>query len=160
MDEPANNLHPEAQIYIRKSIEEISKKNKIIMTTHSPYMISPNSYVYYVDMREDGTNLLSMDNIGMQKMARNLGIFERETIIGDILINNELLSFDSIGQRIKELLKEKGIKQREVAEKLGIEERELRRKLKGEHLTFYDVEWFCKIYEFNPIELLLKKQIK
>lgn len=160
MDEPANNLHPEAQIFIRKDIEEISKKNKVIITTHSPYMISPNSYVYYIDMREDGTNLISMDNIGMHHMARNLGIFERETIIGDILINNELLSFESIGQRIKDLLKENGIRQKNVAEKLQIDDRELRRKLKGEHLTFHDVEWFCKNYGFNPIRLLLKKQVK
>lgn len=160
MDEPANNLHPEAQVFIRKDIEEISKKNKIIITTHSPYMISPNSYVYYIDMREDGTNLMSMDNIGMHHMARNLGIFERETIIGDILINNELLSFESIGQRIKDLLKENGIRQKDVAEKLQIDDRELRRKLKGEHLTFHDVEWFCKNCGFNPIRLLLKKQVK
>jgi hypothetical protein len=159
MDEPANNLHPEAQIHIRKEIEKISQKNKVVMTTHSPYMISPQSYVYYVEMSDKGTNLIDKDNIGMHQMAKNLGVFDRETVIGDILINNELLSFDSIGQRIKELLSKCNIKQREVAEKLCIEERELRRKLKGEHLTFYDVEWFCKTYQFNPVELLLKKRL-
>ena len=159
MDEPANNLHPEAQIHIRKEIEEISKMNKVIMTTHSPYMISPQSFVYYIEMSDSGTNLMSMDNIGMHQMAKNLGVFERETIIGDILINNELLTFDSIGQRIRDLLKENNITQKEVAEKLLIEERELRRKLKGEHLTFNDVEWFCINYGFNRIQLLLKKHI-
>ncbi len=159
MDEPANNLHPEAQIHIRKEIEEISKKNKVIMTTHSPYMISPHSFVYYIEMSDNGTILVSMDNIGMHQMAKNLGVFDRETLIGDILINNELLSFKEIGQRIKELIKKMKSTQNQVAEKLGIDEREFRRKLKGEHLTFYDVERLCKTYCFNPIQLLLKKKI-
>ncbi|MDY0278712.1 MAG: AAA family ATPase, partial [Acholeplasma sp.] len=43
MDEPASNLHPEAQVCIRKDIEELSKINTIIFTTHSPYMISSMS---------------------------------------------------------------------------------------------------------------------
>ncbi len=159
MDEPANNLHPEAQIHIRKEIEEISKRNKVIMTTHSPYMISPQSFVYYIEMSDSGTILVSMDNIGMHQMAKNLGVFDRETLIGDILINNELLSFKAIGQRIKELIKKMELTQNQVAEKLGIDEREFRRKLKGEHLTFYDVERLCKTYDFNPIQLLLKNKI-
>lgn len=159
MDEPANNLHPEAQIHIRKEIEEIFKKNKVIMTTHSPYMISPLSFVYYVDMSDNGTILISMDNVGVQQIAKKLGIFDRETVIGDILINNELLSFDLIGQRIKQLLKNNKITQREAADQLGIDERELREKLTGVHLTYNDIEWFCNTYHLNPIELLLKKQI-
>lgn len=160
MDEPANNLHPEAQVFIRKDIEEVSKKNKVIMTTHSPYMISSKSFVYYVEMSETGTILIGKDNFGIQQIAINLGIFERETVIGDILINNELLSFKEIGHRIKDSLKEKGITQQSVADALNIDLRALTRKLEGKHLTFYDVEWFCKTYDLNPVQLLLKKHVK
>jgi ABC-type cobalamin/Fe3+-siderophores transport system ATPase subunit len=159
MDEPANNLHPEAQIDIRKEIEEISKKNKVIMTTHSPYMISPNSFVYYVEMTDDGTNLVSMDNIGIQQIAKNLGIFDRETVIGDILINNELLSFKEIGKRIKDLLKKNSITQQSVADTYNTDLRAITRKLAGEHLTFNDVEWFCRTYNFKPIELLFRTRL-
>jgi len=159
MDEPANNLHPEAQTHIRKEIEEISKNNIVIMTTHSPYMISPNSNVYYIEMSEKGTNLINMDNVGVQQMVNNLGVFDRETLIGDILLNNELLSFEDIGKRIRELIKSKKLTQREVADEMNIDERELRNKLTGKHLTYRDVEWFCKTYKFSPIELLFKRRV-
>jgi ABC-type cobalamin/Fe3+-siderophores transport system ATPase subunit len=159
MDEPANNLHPEAQIHIRKEIEEISKNNIVVMTTHSPYMISPFSNVYYVEMNENGSNLINKDNLGLNQIVNNLGAYDKDTLIGDILLNNELLPFKDIGNRIREELKEKNITQREAANEMNIDERELRNKLNGKHLTFRDVDWFCKAYQMKPFELIFKKRL-
>lgn len=159
MDEPANNLHPEAQVFIRKDIEEISKMNQVILTTHSPYMISKNSSVYYLEMTEKGTNLISKDNGGIHEIAKSLGTFNDDTVIGDILINNRLLSFNEIGKRIKDLTKQKGYTQRSVALKYGCDEREIRNKFKGIHLTYQDVLWFCNNYQLNPVDLILNKKI-
>lgn len=159
MDEPANNLHPEAQVFIRKDIEEISKMNQVILTTHSPYMISKNSSVYYLEMTEKGTNLISKDNGGIHEIAKSLGTFNDDTVIGDILINNRLLSFNEIGKRIKDLTKQKGDTQRSVALKYGCDEREIRNKFKGIHLTYQDVLWFCNNYQLNPVDLILNKKI-
>ena len=160
MDEPASNLHPQAQIHIRKELEEISIKNKVIISTHSPYMISPNSSVYYVDITPDGTKIINTNNIDIHNMYKNLGVFDKETIIGDILINNKLLDFKSIGKRLKEILKEKGIKQQKVADDYQTDLRNMTRKLSGEHLTFNDIEWFCRTYKIDPIRVTLEKYTK
>lgn len=40
-DEPASNLHPSAQAQLLKSFEKISKKCRIIYTTHSHHLINP-----------------------------------------------------------------------------------------------------------------------
>lgn len=45
LDEPASNLHSSAQLMLLDAFTQISKNNKIIYTTHSPYLISP----YYLD---------------------------------------------------------------------------------------------------------------
>ena len=40
-DEPASNLHTTAQKRLLESFKEISKKNYIIFTTHSHYLVKP-----------------------------------------------------------------------------------------------------------------------
>jgi predicted ATPase len=160
LDEPANSLHPEAQIKIKEELVDISKHNKVIITTHSPYMISADSLVYYVRMGEEGTEINDTNNFDIHEIAEKLNIFSERTIIGDYLINNELLSFEEIGNRINELLKEHKIKRRDVAEKLNCDESYVGKKLKGEHLTYQDVSWFVKQYNFNPMRLLLKNYKK
>ena len=159
MDEPANHMHPEAQVFIRNDIEELSKTNKVILTTHSPYMISKNSFLYYVEMTKEGSSLISKDNTGIHEIAKSLGSYNDDTIIGDILINNRLLPFDEIGRRIKVKTKEKGYTQRSIADKLGCDEREIRNKFKGVHLTYHDIIWFCTNYELNPVDIILSEKI-
>jgi predicted ATPase len=157
MDEPANNLHPEAQIQIRSEIEEISKTNRVIMTTHSPYMISPDSNVYYLEITEDGTVLHERNNFEIQSLFKNLGVPNLKTIIGDMLINNKLLSLENVGSKMKEVLSKLNITQKKYAEDYGFSDREIRRKLIGQHLTYVDIEWFCKKYDVNPVDLLFDK---
>ena len=157
MDEPANNLHPEAQIQIRDEIEEISKTNRVILTTHSPYMISPDSSVYYLEITEEGTILHERNNFEIQSLFQSLGVPNLKTIIGDMLINNKLLSLKNVGFKMKEVISKLNITQRKYAEEYRISEREIRRKLSGQHLTYSDIEWFCKRYNVNPIDLLFDR---
>jgi hypothetical protein len=35
----------------------------------------------------------------------------------------------------------------------------MRRKLKGKHLTYEDVKWFCETYDFNPLDLIFSNRI-
>jgi len=42
IDEPGAYLHPKAQIDVLDILEDISKENQIIFSTHSPYLINPN----------------------------------------------------------------------------------------------------------------------
>ncbi|MEK4940632.1 endonuclease [Bacillus pseudomycoides] len=43
IDEPGPYLHPKAQKDVLKALEIITESNQIIFTTHSPYLIDPNS---------------------------------------------------------------------------------------------------------------------
>ncbi|MFW6002631.1 MAG: AAA family ATPase [archaeon] len=159
MDEPANNLHPEAQTHIRKELEEL-EDNTIILATHSPYMISPVASVYYTEMTENGTVVTNRDNEALQSMLLGLGVLEKETVIGDILLKNELLSFKEIGRNLRRAIKDKkNLTQKKVAEDYNIDDRFLRRKLAGENLTYSDVKWICEKYDFSPYDILLKNKI-
>ena len=95
----------------------------------------------------------------INQIAKNLGTFDSETIIGDILINNKLLSFVEIGKRIREQLKKKRITQQSVADAYHMDLRALTRKLEGKYLTFNDIVWFCKTYDFNPVDLILDNNL-
>jgi predicted ATP-dependent endonuclease of OLD family len=159
MDEPASNLHPEAQIHIRKEIEDISHDNLVIMTTHSPYMISSKSLVYYLEITDDGTMLSLRQNKEIREILSELNVFGADTVIGDVLLNNRLLSFEQIGKRIKDALKKNHITQKEASLKLGIDERSMRRKLNGKYLTYENVKWFCETYDFNPLDLIVSNRI-
>lgn len=43
LDEPGPYLHPKAQTDILKALEILAKSNQIIFTTHSPYLINPDT---------------------------------------------------------------------------------------------------------------------
>lgn len=159
MDEPANHLHPEAQVAIRKDIEQLAQDHQVIMTTHSPYMISTNARVYYVEIDSMGTRVTEKDNQEMHALLKELKVFRGETILNDFLLKNQLLAFDEIGLRIKETLKSMKITQEKAADQLGIEFREFRRKLKGKHLTIGDVKNVCKTFDISPMQLLFKDEI-
>lgn len=53
LDEPGVTLHPNSQKDLYKFFENLSAKNQLIYTTHSPFMINPNQldmvYAVYVD---------------------------------------------------------------------------------------------------------------
>lgn len=159
MDEPANSLHPEAQSSILKDLEQISRYNKILLTTHSPYMISQESFVYYVEMTNEGTVLHDKHNRSLQNIVKDLKFIDSETLIALSLINNQLCSREEIGRKIKDVLKQKGITQKTMAEELGIDERYLRKKLTGEYLTYEDTQRICSTFDLNPLEIILKQKI-
>ncbi len=61
LDEPGNNLHPGAQIQLLHQLEEISRKNQIIFTTHSPFLVNqlyPKRIVYL--QREKGSTQITV----------------------------------------------------------------------------------------------------
>ena len=58
IDEPAAFLHPQAQSEILADLESLSSRCKVIISTHSPYMISDKADSYYfVKMMDSGTVL-------------------------------------------------------------------------------------------------------
>jgi len=58
IDEPASSLHPEAQNEILVELEQIAKMGcKVIISTHSPYLISEKTDCYNVKITNKGTVL-------------------------------------------------------------------------------------------------------
>ncbi|VEU79974.1 Predicted ATP-binding protein involved in virulence [Haploplasma axanthum] len=157
MDEPANYLHPEAQIQVLSEVEKLSKKNKIIMTTHSPYMISPIALVYYVEMSTNGTRIIEKENNQFNLIHDGLGVPKTKLFIADLLLNNNLDTLDEIAKKLNIYFKEKGIKQSEIANDYGSDIRTINRKLnKRSNLSYDDIRWFCEKYDIDIISLLSK----
>ncbi|WP_242274971.1 AAA family ATPase [Bacillus cereus group sp. BfR-BA-01445] len=55
IDEPGPYLHPKAQNDVLKALETLAKSNQIIFTTHSPYLINPDTLerIRLVDKDDD-----------------------------------------------------------------------------------------------------------
>ena len=82
IDEPAAFLHPTAQREILADLEELSKTCKVIISTHSPYMISDkiDSY-YYVKMGNDGTVLNRHSIKKFEEVRNDLGLLNFNSIV-------------------------------------------------------------------------------
>lgn len=62
LDEPGPYLHPKAQNDILKALEILATSDQIIFTTHSPYLINPNTLERVRLVRRDSKNCTVIQN--------------------------------------------------------------------------------------------------
>lgn len=62
IDEPGPYLHPKAQKDVLKALEVLTESNQIIFTTHSPYLINPNSLERIRLVRRNNKNCTIVEN--------------------------------------------------------------------------------------------------
>lgn len=76
IEEPESHLHPEAIHQLRKVIEEISDKNQVIITTHSPLLISraivKKNLLVYKSKATAAKNIAEIRNLLGVKVSDNL----------------------------------------------------------------------------------------
>lgn len=83
IDEPASFLHPEAQQEILKDLESLSKKFTIIISTHSPYMLSKQSAYYETKVTNHGIEIVSINSGDLMKIRDTIGLTEYTNILFD-----------------------------------------------------------------------------
>lgn len=84
IDEPASFLHPQAQSEILESLEELANKGiTVIISTHSPYMISDQSNFIHVSMTEEGTVVKKQDLDNTAHIKADMGLIP----YNDLLLN-------------------------------------------------------------------------
>lgn len=83
IDEPASFLHPLAQQDILKDIVSISKRNTVIISTHSPYMLSNESKYYETMITNDGTIIKDVDSQDLFHIKEIIGFDEYTNILFD-----------------------------------------------------------------------------
>ena len=84
IDEPASFLHPQAQSEILESLEELARKGiTVIISTHSPYMISDESNFIHVSMTEEGTVVKKQDLDNTAQIKADMGLIP----YNDLLLN-------------------------------------------------------------------------
>lgn len=87
IDEPASFLHPQAQKEILSDLEELSKNGiKVIISTHSPYMISDKKEndIYFVTMDKTRGSICSkIENKITQELSYEIGFTQyNELLLG------------------------------------------------------------------------------
>lgn len=94
IDEPENHLHPKWQLEFAKLIVELAKFNKIIVASHSPYMIEALQRYSDTEGIKEKTNFY---------LAKD-GVIKDKDSLGDIF---ELLSepFDTFKEMDRQILK-------------------------------------------------------
>lgn len=83
IDEPASFLHPEAQQEILHDLEELSKNHIVIISTHSPYMLSNKSSYYETKISESGIIINSIDKNDLLGIRDIIGLREYTNILFD-----------------------------------------------------------------------------
>lgn len=70
LDEPANHLHPKAQVELLQDLKKLSREKdvKIILSTHSPYLINDEDLIYQVNMTNEGITATRTDFTSISKM--------------------------------------------------------------------------------------------
>ena len=91
LDEPGHTLHPLAQKDLSLFFNELSKKNQLIYTTHSPFLvdamnITQTKVIYF---EEDGITRVS-DNLQINKNMAKKSIYPINTAIG-ITVSDTML---------------------------------------------------------------------
>lgn len=66
-DEPASNLHSNAQKQLLKSFENLTKKNKIIYATHSHHLVNSNWLESTYVVRNEGLNLDNIESFDIKQ---------------------------------------------------------------------------------------------
>lgn len=66
-DEPASNLHSNAQKQLLKSFENLTKKNKIIYATHSHHLINSNWLESTYVVKNEGLNLEHIESFNIKQ---------------------------------------------------------------------------------------------
>ncbi|HHS13601.1 MAG TPA: hypothetical protein ENN03_07500 [bacterium] len=108
LDEPGVHLHPSGQKDLTNLLENISVKNQLIYTTHSPFMINRShpERVRVITKDENGTNVNSeayQEN--WKPLRQSIGLS-----VGDLFFFNSsgiLLEIPSKKYRIREVFKKK-----------------------------------------------------
>ena len=84
IDEPASFLHPQTQSVILKSLEQLAERGiTVIISTHSPYMISDSSNFIHVSMTENGTVVKRQDKDNIELVRADMGLIP----YNDLLLN-------------------------------------------------------------------------
>ena len=84
IDEPASFLHPQTQSVILKSLEQLAERGiTVIISTHSPYMISDSSNFIHVSMTENGTVVKRQDKENIELVRADMGLIP----YNDLLLN-------------------------------------------------------------------------
>lgn len=108
LDEPGVHLHPSGQKDLTSLLENISVRNQLVYTTHSPFMINRShpERVRVITKDENGTNVNSeayQEN--WKPLRQSIGL-----AVGDLFFFNSsgiLLEIPSKKGRIREVLKKK-----------------------------------------------------
>lgn len=84
LDEPGVTLHPNSQKDLYKFFENLSKKNQLIYTTHSPFMINSNQLdnVYAVYVNEKGKSMVTSDLRSTKNKKQNNSIYPAFAALG------------------------------------------------------------------------------
>jgi len=96
IDEPELSLHPEAQKKLLESLQEISKKDQIFISTHSPYFLSPElfRYVYrFMNSKENGTKVFYDKDSSLKDLQENRKFFFHHR---DILFKEKVLFVEGV----------------------------------------------------------------
>ncbi|MBN2030015.1 ATP-dependent endonuclease [bacterium] len=84
MEEPENSLHPKAQRQLLAVLQELSEKNQIIITTHSPVFIERTNFEnnIIINRTSSGNSIAKTFNINYLKELRtDLGIRPSDTLL-------------------------------------------------------------------------------
>ena len=96
IDEPELSLHPEAQKRLFESLQEISKKDQIFISTHSPYFLSPQlfKYVYrFMNSKENGAKVFYDKDSNLKDLQENRKFFFHHR---DILFKGKVLFVEGV----------------------------------------------------------------
>lgn len=62
LDEPANNLHPKAQLKLLETFQKLTEDCKLIYSTHNQYLINPNFFAGTYIVANSATDYSSIDS--------------------------------------------------------------------------------------------------
>lgn len=83
IDEPASFLHPQAQKEVLRELEKLAQEGiTVIISTHSPYMISARSTIYAVTVEENGgTQLKKLQTAELKEFKDEVGFVAYNDIL-------------------------------------------------------------------------------
>jgi len=94
LDEPALNLHPTKQVELRRVLEEIAhSSNQVIMTTHSPVLVSSRwlEHTLRFQIRDAQTRVQRLATADSDTLPRMIKEFERNTKAVSILFATKVI---------------------------------------------------------------------
>lgn len=90
IDEPSIGLHPSAEKYLREELISISKRNYVVYSTHSIFMIDKDNISRHIIVKKENEKTFSID-------AKESNIFDEEVL------------YKALGSSVFEIIKRKNI---------------------------------------------------